>query len=80
MICWLSSDTRPTRDVDLLDPVDLDEGALRQVLEELLTLDVEEDGIPLGPTSIVALPIRGASEVLGLRAKFDGALGRTRLR
>lgn len=77
---WLGTDTRPTRDVDLLGPVDLDEGALRQVLEELLTLDVEEDGITFDLTSIVVCPIRGASEVLGLRAKFDGALGRTRLR
>lgn len=77
---WLGADTRPTRDVDLLGPVDLDEGALREVLAELLTIDVEEDGITFDIGSITVRPIRAGSEVSGLRAKFDGALGRTRLR
>lgn len=77
---WLGVDTRPTRDVDLLGPVDLDEKSLREVLEELLCLDVQDDGIDFEVGSIVTRPIRAGSAVLGLRAKFDGRLGRTRLR
>jgi hypothetical protein len=50
------------------------------VLEELLDVDVEEDGITFDSSSIVVRPIRPGSEVLGLRAKFNGTLGRTRLR
>jgi hypothetical protein len=73
---WLGADTRPTRDVDLLGPVDLDEDALRQVLEALLTLDVKEDGITFDTASIVVRPIRAGSEVLGLRTKFNGSHSR----
>ena len=33
---WLGTDTRPTRDVDLLAPVDLDADGLRELLGDLL--------------------------------------------
>jgi len=77
---WLGTNTRPTRDVDLLGPVDLDEDGLRKILVELLRADVEADGIDFEIDSIVIRPLRTESTVLGLRAKFDGYLGRTRLR
>lgn len=77
---WLGADTRPTRDVDLLGPVDLDEGALREALEELLCVGVEYDGISFDVRSIVIRPLRAGMAVHGLRAKFDAHLGRTRLR
>jgi len=77
---WLGSDTRPTRDIDLLAPVDLDPGGLREVLGELLRVEVEVDGIEFDLNSIFVRPIRAESTVLGLRAKFDAHLGRTRLR
>jgi hypothetical protein len=77
---WLGADTRPTRDVDLLGPVDLDERALREALEEILGVGVEDDGIAFDLGSILTRPIRAGSAVLGLRAKFDAHLGRTRLR
>ena len=77
---WLGADTRPTRDVDLLGPVDLDEDALRELIGDLLRVDVEEDGIDFEIGSIAIRPIRAVSAVLGLRAKFDAHLGRTRLR
>ncbi len=77
---WLGADTRPTRDVDLLAPADLDEDALRRLLGDLLRLEVEEDGIDFDIDSIIVRPIRAESTVLGLRAKFDAHLGRTQLR
>lgn len=77
---WLGADTRPTRDVDLLGPVDLDADALRALLDDLLRADVEDDGIDFEIGSIAIRPIRAESAVLGLRAKFDAHLGRTRLR
>jgi hypothetical protein len=77
---WLDAQTRPTRDVDLLGPVDLDEMALREFLGDLLRLKVEDDGIRFEIGSIAVRPIRPGSTVLGLRAKFNAHLGRTRLR
>jgi hypothetical protein len=77
---WLKADARPTRDIDLLGPVDTDMDRLRANLQELLALEVEEDGIEYQAESIAFAPIRAESSVLGLRAHFDATLGRTRLR
>jgi hypothetical protein len=77
---WLGADTRPTRDIDLLGPVDLGQERLRELLGDLLRLAVEDDGVEFSLDSIAIRPIRAESPVLGLRAKFDAHLGRTRLR
>lgn len=77
---WLGAQTRPTRDIDLLGPVDLDAAALRDAIAEILRTEVEDDAIAFAEESIVVRPIRGDSAVLGLRAKFDATLGRVRLR
>lgn len=77
---WLGAQTRPTRDIDLLGPVDLDAAALREAIADILCTDVESDAIIFAPDSIAVRPIRGDSAVHGLRAKFDAMLGRVRLR
>ncbi|MBI5364676.1 MAG: nucleotidyl transferase AbiEii/AbiGii toxin family protein [Planctomycetes bacterium] len=77
---WLGVDTRPTRDIDLLGPTHVDSGQLRDLLGELIALDVEDDGITFERDSIVVAPIRRDSPVLGLRARFDARLGRSVLR
>ncbi len=77
---WLGADSRPTRDIDLLGPPDIDANRLRADLKDLLAMEVEEDGIAYQPESIAITPIRVGSPVLGLRAHFDAAMGRTRLR
>ena len=77
---WLGTNTRPTRDIDLLGPVDLGAKRLRDLLAGFMRLPVEDDGIEFALDSIAVEPIRAGSTVLGLRAKFDARLGRTRLR
>ena len=77
---WLGQDTRPTRDVDLLGPAELGAEALRIALLEILGTEADPDGIEYTLGSIVVQPIRTESAVVGLRAKFDATLGRTRLR
>jgi hypothetical protein len=77
---WLGTNTRPTRDIDLLGPVDLGAERLRDLLAGFMRLSVEDDGIEFALDSIAVEPIRAGSTVLGLRAKFDALLGRTRLR
>lgn len=77
---WLRAHTRPTRDIDLLGAGDLNPERLTDLLREILRVEVEDDGIEFRHDSIAVLPIRVESPVLGLRAKFDAQLGRTRLR
>jgi hypothetical protein len=75
---WLRPTSRPTRDVDLLGPEDLTAEALRQALIDILRVPVQDDGLSFNVDSIAVRAIRGDSDVLGLRAKFDGNLGRVR--
>jgi hypothetical protein len=77
---WLGTDTRPTRDIDLLGSTDMDAAGLQGLLEDILRTEVEDDGIELDVDSISVRPIRLQSPVLGLRARFEGHLGRTILR
>jgi hypothetical protein len=77
---WLGADTRPTRDIDLLGPIDLDTEWLRALIGEILRLEVEEDGLEFDLDSISVRSIRLESPVLGIRARFDAHLGRARLR
>lgn len=77
---WLGVNARPTRDIDLLGPPGLDAQRLRTILQEILQVEVEPDGIEVDEESIEVSPIRAESAVVGLRARFDGRLGRTRLR
>jgi hypothetical protein len=77
---WLGANMRPTRDIDLLGAADLDEERLRALLQDLLRVEVEDDGIEFQPDTISIRAIRIESPVLGLRAKLDATLGRTKLR
>ena len=54
---WLGVHSRPTRDIDLLGPVNLDAEGLRAVLREILQVAVEGDGIEFHLDSISVLPI-----------------------
>ena len=49
---WLGVDARPTRDVDLLGPADLNAAGLRQSIEDVLRAAVEEDAIAFEHGSI----------------------------
>jgi hypothetical protein len=77
---WLGADTRPTRDIDLLASPDLDAAKLRALLEGIVEVEVEEDGIELLPGTLSVRPIRAESPLNGLRAKLDARLGNVRLR
>jgi hypothetical protein len=77
---WLGVHCRPTRDIDLLGPADLDEETLRGVLADLLGTPVEDDGVEYSVDSISIARVRVDSPSIGFRAKFDGRLWRTRLR
>ena len=76
---WLGADTRPTRDIDLLGPIDLDTERLRALIGEILRVEVEDDGLEFDLESISVRSIRLESPVLGSRARFGAHLGRTRL-
>lgn len=55
---WLGTNTRPTRDIDLLGPADLGAKGLHDFLAGFMRLSVEDDGIEFALDSIAVEPIR----------------------
>jgi len=77
---WFGHAARPTRDIDLLGPDGLSQDDVRMVLAAVLGIAVEDDGLEFDLASVSVAPIRVGSPTLGWRAKFDGYLGRSRIR
>ena len=72
---WLGSNTRPTRDVDLMGPSGLDPQVVQEVLTDVLEARVEQDGLEYDLRSLRIEQIRDTSPVPGYRARFEGHLG-----
>jgi len=77
---WLGLDSRPTRDINFLGPLGVNEEVVRLLLRDVVETEVESDGLELDTESIMVRRIRPGSPVHGMRAKFDGYLGRSRIR
>jgi hypothetical protein len=77
---WLGDHSPPTREIGLQGPRDLDTEGLAQLLIDVFSVAVEDDGIEFLPGSVSISRIRVDSPLIGFRAKFDARLWRTRLR
>ncbi len=80
MLAWLGETIRPTRDADLLGFGDLSESALAAILREILSVEVEADGLAFDLSSIRIEPIRREDAYGGRRATFVAVLGAARLK
>ncbi len=80
ILAWLGETIRPTRDADLLGFGDLSEGALVQTFREILSVEVEADGLTFDPFSIQVAAIRPEDEYGGRRVNLLARLGPARLR
>ena len=80
MLAWLGETIRPTRDVDLLGFGDLSGSALAASLHEILSVEVEADGVTFDLSSIQIEAIRAEDLYGGQRATFLAFLGTTRLK
>ena len=72
---WLGTDTRPTRDIDLMGPAELGPEAVRQVLTDVLKRRVADDGLEFDLSTLRTEQIRNSSPLPGYRARFEGYLG-----
>lgn len=77
---WLGSNSRPTRDVDLAGPSDLDPEQIRSSLVEILSTEVEDDAMDFDLESLQVQPLQREAQVHGSRAKLFAYLGRMRVR
>ena len=79
LLVWETPVTRPTRDIDLLGRISNDLESIRGFAADVSKMPVEDDGIVFDPSSVTVERIAEDAEYEGVRAKFQGRLGNTRL-
>ena len=76
---WGVAELRPTMDIDLLGRTSNKEANIVAQIREILTMNVEEDGLVFDPDSIRAERIIEDADYEGIRIRFVGALGSARI-
>lgn len=76
---WHSPELRPTMDIDMLGKTSNKEADIIAQIQDILTIDVEEDGLVFDPDSIQAERITEGMDYDGIRIRFLGALGSVRI-
>ncbi|HUV12696.1 MAG TPA: nucleotidyl transferase AbiEii/AbiGii toxin family protein [Acidobacteriota bacterium] len=77
---WRSPETRPTMDIDMLGRTSNEEADIVAQIRDILTVDVEADGLTFDPDSIQAERISEDADYGGIRIRFLGALDSARIR
>jgi len=72
---WQSPESRPTMDVDLLGITSNDEDEITAQIREILSTEVEPDGLHFDTSSVTAERIIEDADYQGLRIRFHGTLG-----
>ncbi len=76
---WRSPELRPTMDIDMLGRTSNGEADIVAQIKDILTADVETDGLAFDPASIQAERITEDADYEGIRIRFLGALGSARI-
>jgi hypothetical protein len=76
---WRSAEHRPTMDIDMLGRTSNEEADIIVQIRDILTTDVEADGITFDPDSIRAEKITEDAEYEGIRIRLRGALGSAKI-
>lgn len=79
LLVWKTPITRPTRDIDLLGRMSNDLEAVRAVVADICGQPVEEDGLLFNPSTVTTERIAEDADYKGVRARFQGHLGKARI-
>ncbi len=76
---WRSPELRPTMDIDMLGRTSNEEADIVAQIQDILTVDVETDGLAFDPDSIQTERITEDADYEGIRIRFLCALGTARI-
>ncbi len=76
---WRFPELRPTMDIDMLGITSNNEADIIAQVLDILTMDVEADGLAFNPESIQAERITEDADYEGIRIRFLGSLGSARI-
>ena len=72
---WQASEHRPTMDIDMLGKVSNNQESILQQTQEILTVEVDPDGLVFDTKSIQTQRITEDADYQGVRVRFKGSLG-----
>jgi len=76
---WRSPEFRPTMDIDLLGKITNEETVIVSCIQDILSVDVEPDGLVFDTDSIQSERITVDAEYEGIRIRFRGVLDSARI-
>ena len=76
---WNVRERRTTLDIDLLAHYSNQISAIEKVVKEVCAVDVTPDGLRFDPVSVVGAKIKEDADYEGVRVKFTGFLGKSRI-
>jgi hypothetical protein len=76
---WDSPQLRPTMDIDLLGRTSNEESRIISQISEILTIDIESDGLEFLVDTLHAEPITEEADYAGIRVCFKGYLDTARI-
>jgi hypothetical protein len=76
---WSAPEHRPTMDIDMLGRTSNDEAGVIALIQDVLYLEVEADGLVFDPESVRAERITEDADYEGIRIRFSGVLGTARI-
>ena len=76
---WQSPISRPTRDIDLLGITENNVENIIKIVKEICSMEVEQDGITFDGSTISGESITENADYEGVRIKFSGSLGSSRI-
>lgn len=71
---WDSPEIRPTMDIDMLGITNNDESKVIKQIQNILSVDVEPDGLGFDPDSVRSERITEDADYRGIRIRFHGNL------
>jgi len=76
---WKSPEFRPTMDIDMLGKTGNEEENITAQIRDILAMEIEPDGLTFDSDSIQMERITEDADYEGIRVRFRGALGTTRI-
>ncbi len=76
---WRSPEFRPTMDIDMLGRTSNDEANIIAQIREIITVDVDPDGLRFDPDSVQSERITEDADYKGIRIRFRGILDSARV-
>ena len=76
---WQAAEYRSTMDIDMLGKVSNDQQSIKHQIQQILTVEVNPDGLVFDAESIQTQQITEDADYQGVRVRFKGSLGSARI-